>query len=60
MEVKLNVIDQPTQLTVESANESEAYDIGAVAAILMLNGIEHTIVPENGHIRLAVPLQAQR
>jgi len=58
MEIKLNNAADPTTLLIDSENCSDAFDIGAVVALLKLAGIEHQLRPvTNSIIQLVIPLK---
>ncbi|MHC4402954.1 MAG: hypothetical protein ACYTG0_25110 [Planctomycetota bacterium] len=57
MEVKLDETEDPKKISMISDNEREAYDMGAIAAILHRCEVSMEIGPTSGgHISLAVPL----
>lgn len=55
MDIRLNSNDSPTELHLTPENQSEAWDLGAIVAILLLRGIKHK-VDNAGDDRLSLAL----
>ena len=43
MDIRLNSNDTPTEVHLTPQNQREAWDLGAIVAILLLRGVKHKV-----------------